>query len=240
MLRVPPQAALLSALLSISACGRLGFELHEPDAGSSFVVEDTSGGVRQTGQPRATTTAPMTRRDAGRPPELAQDASVASAPERSDAAPDGSVCSEDDAGCESEGCAHASGCPPAELHCSYAERLGHGYWLCPGPVSFDAAREQCQRIGAKLATINDAAEQQALWELGMRDTWIGFRRAHADDVDAGFTWVDGSSDFEAWADDELDAGAAERCAFLSSAEQGAWQSRACDDAFAGFACELER
>jgi hypothetical protein len=152
---------------------------------------------------------------------------------------DGNACSLDF--CGPDRCAHASTCQPDDLSCSYAERSGHGYWLCPGPVSFDAAQAECTRIGAALVTINDAREHEALWQLGMRDTWIGYRARSADpdEADAGFAWVDGDSDYRAWADEDLDAGVAERCVFLSAAEQGAWQSRACDDAFSGFACELE-
>ena len=312
MPRVQSHTVLVGAFLCISACGRLGFDEHELDAGRSFVVEDTSGGVRQTGRPPASTV----KRDAGPPPQAASGTSAAApanaaangSPCTSDsacasgacvagsccesrcaappacylladakcdtgrcqylAAPSGepcddaNSCTEDDrcrdglctgsASCDDDSactadfcgadrCAHASTCRPDDASCSYAARLGHGYWLCPGPVTFDAARAECQRIGAKLATINDAAEQDALWQLGMRDTWIGFRAraADPDEADAGFAWVDGDSDFRAWAKDDLDAGAADRCAFLSEDEQGAWQSRACDDAFSGFACELE-
>jgi hypothetical protein len=154
---------------------------------------------------------------------------------------DGNACTQDFCGPGS--CAHASTCQPNDVQCSYAERSGHGYWLCPGPVSFDAARAECKRIGAKLATVDDAREQADLWQLGMRDTWIGYRsqRSTGDDADAGFAWVDGDSDFQGWTDGDadLDAGMSERCAFISAAEQGAWQSRACDDAFSGFACEIE-
>jgi|GEM_PF-6460925 len=309
------RAALLSALLCISACGRLGFELHENDAGRSFVVEDTSGGVRNNG--RSGSPATIVKRDAGQPPSAA---SGTTAPDEPSRAINGSACSADDT-CESgaciggtccesrcdappvcylaadakcdtghcqyvaapsgedcdddnacttddhcrdgactgasdcdddnactgdfcgpDRCAHASTCQPDDVRCSYAERLSHGYWLCPGPVTFDDARAECRRIGAKIATVNDEAEQKALWRLGMRDTWIGFRASAADpdEADAGFAWVEGESDFEAWAHEDLDAGVAERCAFLSAAEQGAWQSRACDDAFSGFACELEQ
>jgi hypothetical protein len=157
----------------------------------------------------------------------------------------GSNCDDDNACtrdfCGPERCAHASTCQPNDVRCSYAERAGHGYWLCPGPVGFDAAHAECGRIGAKLATINDEREQAALWALGMRDTWIGYRSqlADPDAADAGFAWVDGTSDYQAWADADLDAGTAERCAFLSASEQGAWQSRPCEDAFSGFACEIE-
>jgi hypothetical protein len=153
---------------------------------------------------------------------------------------DDNACTQDF--CGADRCAHASTCQPDDASCSYAQRNGHGYWLCHGPVGFDAARAECTRIGAKIVTINDAREQEALWQLGMRDTWIGFRARSSDpdEADAGFAWVDGASDFEAWADDDLDAGVAQRCAFLSASEQGAWQSRACDDAFSGFACEFEQ
>ncbi|HTU57728.1 MAG TPA: C-type lectin domain-containing protein, partial [Polyangiales bacterium] len=314
MLRVLRSAALLGSLVCISACGRLGFELHEIDAGRSFVVEDTSGGVRNNG--RSGSPAPTMKRDAGRPPSAASGASSPDQPlqapnggacatdeacesgacvagtcceSRCDAppacyraeakcdtghcqyvaAPSGEACDDDNACttddrcqdgvcagasncdddnactgdfCGSGSCAHASTCQPDDVGCSYAQRLGHGYWLCPGPVTFDAAQAECRRIGAKIATINDEAEQAALWQLGMRDTWIGYRARAAvpEDADAGFAWVEGQSDFEAWADEDLDAGVAERCAFLSATEEGAWQSRACDDAFSGFACELEQ
>jgi hypothetical protein len=157
----------------------------------------------------------------------------------------GRAACDDDDSCTSDfcapgECAHRSACQPEDAACSYGQHAGHGYWLCPGPVSFDAARAECKRIGAKLVTIDDASEQAALWQLGMRDAWIGFRaQTSEDDADAGFTWVDGDSDFEAWAEDDLDAGTPDRCVFQSEAERGAWQSRACDDAFAGFACEVE-
>lgn len=152
---------------------------------------------------------------------------------------DGNACTQDF--CGPERCAHAGTCQPADKTCNYAERSGHGYWLCPGPATFDAARKECKRIGAQLVTINDAREQQALWQLGMRDSWIAYRSTAKDPdaADAGFAWVEGMSDFEAWADSDLDAGSAERCAFQAAAEQGAWQARACDDAFSGFACEIE-
>ena len=317
-------ACLLAALWFLSACGRLGFELHELDAGRSYVVENTSGV-----NPRVGSRGPASpvRRDAAAPPPgggearapqqpaqagggdaegsgngigvgcshddacasgacvsgtccesrcdqapacyLASDVSCEAGQCRYSAAPsgtpcdDGNPCTHDDqcsdgvcmggADCDDgnpctqdfcgvERCAHASTCQPDDVRCGYAQRLGHGYWVCPGPVSFDAALSECGRIGAKLVTINDAAEQEALWQLGMRDTWIGFRTRAGDPegADAGFDWVEGQSDFEAWADDDLDAGAAQRCAFLSASEHGSWQSRACGDAFSGFACEIEQ
>ncbi|HET8933761.1 MAG TPA: C-type lectin domain-containing protein [Polyangiales bacterium] len=153
---------------------------------------------------------------------------------------DDNACTQDFCGTES--CAHASSCQPDDPTCSYAERSGHGYWLCPGPVDFDTAHKECKRIGAQLVTINDEREQQALWLMGMRDSWIGYRATNKDPdaADAGFAWVDGKSDFEAWADSDLDAGVADRCAFQAATEQGAWQARACDQAFSGFACEVEQ
>lgn len=150
---------------------------------------------------------------------------------------DNNACTQDF--CGSSSCGHASTCRPTDAACSYAQRDGHGYWLCPGPVSFDSARAECERIGASLVTVNNEAEQALLWELGMRDTWIGYR-AGADGADAGFSWVMGSSNYEAWAADGLDAGTGDRCAYLAAQQQGAWQARACDDDFSGFACEIEQ
>jgi hypothetical protein len=156
---------------------------------------------------------------------------------------DANSCSQDFCGPDS--CAHASSCEPRGMSCSYALRLGHGYWLCPGPVSFDAAHAECRRIAAKLVTIDNAAEQRALWQLGMRDTWIGYRSAADSDSDAGFDWVDGQSSYEDWAGNrkdqpDEDAGTKDRCAYLAASQNGAWRSHACDDKRAGFACEIEQ
>jgi hypothetical protein len=146
--------------------------------------------------------------------------------------------------CGADRCAHASSCEPRGMPCSYAQRLGIGYWLCPGPVDFDAARGECKRIGAKLVTVDSEVEQRALWQLGMRDTWIGYRAPDADS-DAGFEWLDGESDFQNWSkdredDSDEDAGTSDRCAYLAASNEGAWRSHDCSDKFAGFACEIEQ
>lgn len=313
-MKAPRIVGIAGLVACLVACGRLGYELHDSDAGRSYVIG--TGDIPRSSGGRPAAPPAQVRRDAGQPlsaasgapanpPAKAADGSACSddnacasgacvagscCESRCDqppvcylaseptcdtgrcrylAAPSGSACddgnacttqdqcqdgvcigrSECDDGnactqdfCGMDGCAHASTCQPDDVTCSYAERYGHGYWLCPSPVTFDAALAECKRIGAKLVTVNDAREQEALWQLGMRDTWIGYRAlaADPDQADAGFGWVEGTSDFRAWADEDLDAGTAERCAFLSAAEQGAWQSRACDDAFSGFACELEQ
>lgn len=322
--------SLLACAAWLSACGRLGYELHELDSHDAGAVRTSPSAANASSTPprigaQAGRTAmdagalsrddaTSTSTDSGAPARLARlvNAAACSRDEmcqsgacldgvccesRCDAPPqcyvaDGATCSKgyceyraadngtacndanscskddvcdhgscsgrsecDDANsctrdfCAPDRCAHASSCEPRGMPCTYAQRSGHGYWLCPGPVSFDAAHGECNRIGAKLVTIDDDLEQRALWQLGMRDTWIGYRsRADTENTDAGFDWVDGDSDFEDWAanrhtdqqDRDEDAGALDRCAYLAAAQEGAWRSHACGDSFAGFACELEQ
>lgn len=139
--------------------------------------------------------------------------------------------------CTAGSCTHAASCDPGN-GCSYGLFEDHGYWLCAAAISFDAARAECERVGAHLVTINSPEEQTYLWQHGMRDTWIGYRGASASSG-AGFEWVNGDSQFDAWAGGEPDAGM-DRCAYLSASHGGAWESHACDAAAGGFACELEQ
>jgi hypothetical protein len=139
--------------------------------------------------------------------------------------------------CTAGSCTHAASCDPGD-GCSYGLFEDHGYWLCSAAVSFDAARAECERVGAHLVTIDSPQEQAYLWQHGMRDTWIGYRRASASSG-AGFEWVTGDSQFDAWASGEPDAGT-DGCAYISASHGGAWESHACDDSAGGFACELEQ
>ena len=149
---------------------------------------------------------------------------------------DGQDCTSDF--CTAGSCTHASSCNPSDGECSYGLFGDHGYWLCPAAVSFEQARQECDRIGAHLVTINSKEEQSYLWQRGMRDTWIGYRGVPAS-AGSGFEWLAGDSQFADWASGEPDAGA-DSCAYLSASHGGAWESHACDDAFGGFACELDQ
>jgi hypothetical protein len=149
---------------------------------------------------------------------------------------DGEECTSDF--CTAGSCTHASSCNPKAEPCSYGLLADHGYWMCPVAVSFDSAQDECARIGAHLVTINDADEQSYLWGRGMSDTWIGYRAAPTS-AGSGFEWVSGSSQYDDWANGEPDAGM-DRCAYLSAAHGGAWDSHDCDSASSGFACEIEQ
>jgi hypothetical protein len=96
--------------------------------------------------------------------------------------------------CARGACEHASSCNPDQADCSYALHDGHGYWLCPTPVSYGTAELSCQRLAGHIVTINDQSEQDFLWSNGMRDTWIGYT-AQAPAADGGFTWGSGPSTF---------------------------------------------
>lgn len=146
---------------------------------------------------------------------------------------DGEDCTSDF--CTAGSCTHASSCDPDADACSYGTRDDHGYWMCPSELSFDDAQAQCSRIGSHLVTINDAGEQSYLWRRGMRDTWIGYR-AHSG---ARFKWLSGDSQYDDWVSGEPDAGM-DRCAYLSAAHGGAWDSHGCEDDSSGFACEIDQ
>src|SRR5262249_47404696 len=134
--------------------------------------------------------------------------------------------------CSARTCQHASSCDPSAGECTYAVREGHGYWLCPMPVSFSDARSECARLSADVVTITDRAEHDFLWSLGMRDTWIGYTPTEAA-ADGGFGWLSGPSDYSDWADGQPDNDAGEACAYLSAAAGGAWQSHDCNAAGSG-------
>ena len=148
---------------------------------------------------------------------------------------DGLECTSDF--CTAGACTHASSCDPMEGQCSYGLSEDHGYWLCPAALSFEGAATECSRIGAHLVTVNDAAEQEYLWQRGMRDTWIGYRGSAR--KGSGFEWLAGDSQYDAWAGGEPDAGV-DSCAYLSAAEGGKWDSHACAQPAPGFACEIEQ
>jgi hypothetical protein len=139
--------------------------------------------------------------------------------------------------CAAGSCNHVSSCDPMDVTCSYALQGGHGYWSCPMAVSYDAANSECQRLGTRLVTIDDQAEQDFLWTQGMRDTWIGYTNV----ADAGWSWTDGdSSSYVDWGSGEPDGGPDDTCAHLALDQGGAWETHACTDAFSGFVCEIDQ
>jgi hypothetical protein len=149
---------------------------------------------------------------------------------------DDQTCTEDF--CSRGGCEHASSCNPEEDGCNYTLRGGHGYWMCPAPVTYATADAACQRLNGHIVTVNDQDEQDFLWSHGMRDTWIGYSTSMPA-ADGGFGWSSGSSTFTDWAAGEPDAGEGMTCAYLSTAHGGGWSGRDCT-AHAGFVCELEQ
>ncbi|MDH7498796.1 MAG: CARDB domain-containing protein, partial [candidate division NC10 bacterium] len=69
---------------------------------------------------------------------------------------------------------------------------GHFYLLTEGGLSWTAAEAQAQALGGHLVTVNDAAEQQWLWQTfgGFGNLWIGFTDQA---VEGTWVWADGSA-----------------------------------------------
>merc|ERR1712130_992369 len=98
-------------------------------------------------------------------------------------------------------------------------------------VSTDTATQAdavtaCQSLGAVLATISDATEQDDLTSLiGGSDTWIGLNDI---DVDETFVWQDGSSA----------ANTNVNCVKMQASKSGQWNDIGCGKEL-NYACSMD-
>ena len=71
----------------------------------------------------------------------------------------------------------------------------------PSPLSWHAAREDCQSRGGDLASIHSAAENREAYSLaGGQDAWLGLNGEEDED---NYVWSDGTPfDYDGWADGE--------------------------------------
>ncbi|MEZ4381224.1 MAG: lectin-like protein [Nannocystaceae bacterium] len=118
--------------------------------------------------------------------------------------------------------------------CKVREWGGHLYWICPGPVTWDIARENCTTLGADLTIVGDNDENGFLFQnmLGS-NLWIGARDVSPNPVD--YTWVDGSAlVWNKWTGPNPDQN--DGCAQMASVDDGFWRDRLCGETY-GFACE---
>ncbi len=122
--------------------------------------------------------------------------------------------------------------------CFERERAGHRYWICPAAKAYEAAEAQCAALGAQLAVIDDADENQWLFDeasaVQPQRWWLGLTDREAE---WRWRWADGSAlQFAAWTRGEPnDGGQNEDCAHFW-ADQAAWNDIACT-AEHGVLCE---
>ena len=98
------------------------------------------------------------------------------------------------------------------------------------------ARQQCQNLGAHLAIISSAEENNFILDLlekeGKDSAWVGLQRNTSDLV---FYWVNGSElrgKYSAWNDGEPNnSGGVENCAYMKgyrNINKGKWNDCRCE------------
>lgn len=114
------------------------------------------------------------------------------------------------------------GCPQALVN-------GETFLLCDLDMGWRAASGWCESLGGTLARIDNAAQNQALWELTQSTNpggwWIGLSDT---DRDAGdWIWVDGEPmAFAPWAEGQPNFDGDEHCVHLR-VSQATWDDLAC-------------
>jgi cysteine-rich repeat protein len=110
----------------------------------------------------------------------------------------------------------------------------HAYLTLYAELTWQEAKASCERRGAHLVSINDAAEQSFVARLAPGEFWIG---ARDDELDGSFTWTDGDlATYSAFAPGEPDHDAGAQC-LLMGIDEG-WHDRPCADANA-YVCEVD-
>ena len=127
-----------------------------------------------------------------------------------------------------------SGCP-----CAVESYNGHQYMFCPGPVDWGTARAACRSYGYTLATVENADENDRLWELinallGGADTWHGLNDRASED---NWVWVDGSpAAYFNWDGGQPNDWGGQDCANWGDGDDGRWNDADCGDTLA-YVCE---
>jgi hypothetical protein len=136
---------------------------------------------------------------------------------------------------------------PGACPCATRHFGGHVYQFCTNVLSWTNARDQCVAAGYRLATIETAAENTALFAAAMsvadEDWWIGYNdRA----TDMTWVWQSGiSSSYAEWGSGQPSGpppfGAEQDCALITDGSEdyetrGEWNDTNCDDEHR-FVCE---
>jgi hypothetical protein len=125
-----------------------------------------------------------------------------------------------------------------DTNCVQVDFNGSPYWFCGTPRTWSAARARCQSVGMDLVRIDDAAENQFVWEHASDDWWLG-----ANDLATEGTWVwsiqgsqfwSGSANgtavgglYSNWKNDQPNDLGNEDCAQFTSG--GKWRDDSCAD-----------
>ncbi|HEX7478529.1 MAG TPA: C-type lectin domain-containing protein [Polyangiales bacterium] len=136
--------------------------------------------------------------------------------------------------CSAGQCNHVGHCSP-NAACKYVRYGKHGYWMCPGPSSWNGAETSCQSVGLHLVSIDDQAEHDALWaQASATDTWIGYSDAA---LEGSWRWVDADpSTYTDWNIGAPSTSTASNCALMLASAGGSWSDAACSAQHA-FTCE---
>jgi len=125
--------------------------------------------------------------------------------------------------------------------CELVEYGGHGYAICTGGRTWDAAQDGCQDdFLADLVRVDDNAENAAIVAFASAasatDYWIG-----ATDLaeEGTFRWADNSLvDWADWDSDQPDDYQGEDCVEMRQSFAYRWNDFPCDD-ISGWICELQ-
>ncbi len=121
--------------------------------------------------------------------------------------------------------------------CSAYAHAGEIYWYCSHSVVWDTASSRCQAAGAKLVSINDAAEDAFVYSLiGSDDVLIGVQKRGLVDQPVGtWQWLDGTDPFGGysnWGSGEPDS------SDCGAIEHGTWEDWSCSNS-EQYICEVE-
>ena len=100
-------------------------------------------------------------------------------------------------------------------------------------VNFAEAVTACQAMGAELATINNAAEKDQVFNLTKSTTWIGLNDI---EVEGSFVWQDGSlPSYTNWKEGEPNGKRGTNCVLWN--KKVGWQDNSCQSNFT-FVCSM--
>ena len=129
-------------------------------------------------------------------------------------------------------------------NCNFRQRNTHDYYFCRpvGGITWTGARDNCDKAGGALVSVNDAAENQFVLDniqVPISNMWIGYNDI---DTEKQHEWVGGNSSYENWSSGPHGQSEGNDCVYMlpsGAGEPGTWVNALCaaDAVNLEYACE---